>query len=471
MKRTHFFPLSLALAISLTLVGCHTATEDSCCTAPKTALLPAKPADLYFAQFDPKPAPQPAGLLLKTGDRLAIIGDSITEQKMYSRMMETYLTVCVPQLDVSVRQYGWGGETAPGFLRRMTNDCLRFEPTIATTCYGMNDHGYRPYEEKIGATYRTNQDAIVRSFQEHGARVVIGSAGCVGRNKNWDDASVASKNINLGTLRNIDIEIAQDRNVNFADVYWPMLVAGHAGQQKYGTNYAIAGGDGVHPGWAGHTVMAYAFLRALGLDGTVGTFTVDLKSGKAAASAGHKVVSAKQGEVEITSARYPFCATGDAKSDGSIRSAMTLIPFNQELNRLVLVAKNGSAQSYKVTWGTVAKSYSAADLQKGVNLAADFAVNPFSEAFKKVDAAVGAKQNYETKQIKSIFHDLVGGQFKTSEEIKDAEMKTLYALRGADGKFDRDQIAAATEKTRAPLVAAVKTAFVPVTHTIRIEAE
>ena len=183
------------------------------------------------------------------------------------------------------------------------------------------------------------------------------------------------------------------------------------------------------------------------------------------------MVSAKPGEVAITSTRYPFCATGDEKSDASIRSAMTLIPFNQELNRLVLVAKNGSAKSYKVTWGTVSKSYSAADLKKGVNLAADFAENPFSDAFKKVDAAVSAKQNYETKQIKSIFHDLVGGKYKTVEEVKDAEMKTLYALRGADGKFDRDQIAAETEKTRAPLVSAVKTAFAPVTHTIRIEAE
>ena len=471
MKRPNLFALSLACALSLTLVGCHTATEDSCCAAPRAILLPAKPADPYFAQFDPKPAPQTAGLLLKKGDRLAICGDSITEQKMYSRVMETYLTVCVPQLDLSVRQYGWGGETAPGFLRRMTNDCLRFAPTIATTCYGMNDHGYRPYEEKIGATYRTNQDAIVRSFQATGARVVLGSAGCVGGNKNWDPASVASKNINLCTLRNIDIEIAQAQNASFADVFWPMLVAGHDAQQRYSTNYAIAGGDGVHPGWAGHTVMAYAFLRGLGLDGAIGTYTVDLKSGQATATEGHQVVSAKKGEVAITSTRYPFCATGDEKSDASIRSAMTLIPFNQELNRLVLVAKNGSAKSYKVTWGTVSKSYSAADLKKGVNLAADFAENPFSDAFKKVDAAVSAKQNYETKQIKSIFHDLVGGKYKTVEEVKDAEMKTLYALRGADGKFDRDQIAAETEKTRAPLVSAVKTAFAPVTHTIRIEAE
>src|SRR6266508_419383 len=97
-------------------------------------VLEPKPNDLYFTKFEPRKAPVPAGLILRRGDRLAICGDSITEQKMYSRIMETYLTVCVPELAVTVRQYGWGGETAPGFLARVTNDCLRFQPTVATTC-------------------------------------------------------------------------------------------------------------------------------------------------------------------------------------------------------------------------------------------------------------------------------------------------------------------------------------------------
>src|ERR1700709_1377094 len=97
----------------------------------------AKPNDPYFAPFNPKAFAAPSGLVLQKGHRLAICGDSITEQKMYSRIMETYLTVCRPDLNLSVRQYGWGGETAPGFLARMTNDCLRFHPTVATTCYGM----------------------------------------------------------------------------------------------------------------------------------------------------------------------------------------------------------------------------------------------------------------------------------------------------------------------------------------------
>jgi hypothetical protein len=96
--------------------------------------------------------------------------------------------------------------------------------------------------------------------------------------------------------------------------------------------------------------------------------------------------------VQIKSHRYPFCAAGgDASKDDDMRSAMTLVPFNQELNRLMLVMKGGPAKNYKVTWGPETKSYSADHLAQGVNLAADFAANPFSEAFAKVDAAVTAK--------------------------------------------------------------------------------
>jgi lysophospholipase L1-like esterase len=356
--------------------------------------------------------------------------------------------VAQPDLAISVRQFGWSGETASGFLARMTNDCLRFQPTVATTCYGMNDHGYRVYEDAIGQKYREMSTAIVEAFKTNGARVIQGSPGCVGKTPSWSkdtNAATEALNLNLCELRNIGIDIAQHEQIGFADVFWPMLMSGYAAQEKYGTNYAIAGGDGVHPDWAGHLVMAYAFLRSFGLNGDIGTFTIDLKADKAKASAGHEVLSFSKGALQIKSTRYPFCAKGDPKKHNSIRSGMTLVPFNQELNRLTLVVKNAKEKSYVVAWGTETKIYSAEQLAKGVNLADDFPENPFSEAFKKVNDAVKAKQEYETKQIKQLFH-------------------------GEEGKNDMEATAAKTEKEREPLVAAIKKAFVPVTHVIRIEA-
>ena len=180
------------------------------------------PDDPYFASFKPFKAPVRQGAVLHKGDRVAICGDSITEQKMYSRIMETYLTVCVPQLDVTVRQFGWSGERAPGFYRRMANDVLRFNPTLATTCYGMNDHLYRSYTEEIGRVYRDNALAIIKDFKRQGVRVIQGSAGTVGKMPSWvktAQGTVQDLNLGLLELRNIDVALAEQEQVVFADVY------------------------------------------------------------------------------------------------------------------------------------------------------------------------------------------------------------------------------------------------------------
>jgi lysophospholipase L1-like esterase len=431
--------------------------------------------DSALAIFKPLPAPAPAGLLLKPGDRLAICGDSITQQKMYSRIIETYLTVCVPDLAITVRQYGWSGEKAGGFLGRMKNDCLRFSPTIATTCYGMNDCEYKPYEDRIGDTYRDKTTGVVEAFEHAGARVVVGSPGIVGKMPAWVKTArgtVDDLNENLCKLRNIDIEIAAKEHAGFADIFWPMINAAVHAHETYGPEYAVSGRDGVHPGWAGHTLMAYAFLKALGVDGEIGTLTVDLAANKASASQGHTALGFENGEAKFESRRYPFCASGgEPAKDDNIRSGMTLIPFQKDLNRLTLIVKGGKASQYEITWGETSRTYTAAELERGVNLADDFPVNPLSEAFKKVDAAVAEKQAYEQKEIQQIFHALLDGKFKTAEEIKDPEIKELFALRGPDGALDRDAIIKAAEARRAPLAEAVKAAFVPVTHTIKIVAK
>ena len=427
------------------------------------ASIEPKPADAYFTRFIPLKAPAPSGLVLVPGDRLAICGDSITEQRMYSRIMEDYLTVCVPELKITVRQYGWSGERAPGFLGRMTNDCLRFKPTIATTCYGMNDHEYRPYEDKVGLTYCEKSLAIIEAFKSHGVRVILGSPGCVGKMPSWvksASGTVEDLNLSLCTLRNLDIGIAAEERVGFADVFWPMLTGGFEARHLFHTNYAIAGADGVHPGWAGHAVMAYAFLKAMGLDGEIGTFKVDLKRRTMEVSKGHELISASGDAFSLRSTRYPFCpcvesGQGDASypacpkddpsSDASIRSAMKLVPFNQDLNRLTLMVRNATAAYYKVTWGGAERVFTRESLVRGINLADEFPCNPFSAAFAKVDAAVAAKQAFETRQVKQIFH-------------------------GAEGKADMEAAVVRTEKERELLAQAIKAALVPVTHEIKIVA-
>jgi lysophospholipase L1-like esterase len=429
--------------------------------------LETKPDSPAFSKFQPVKAPDYSSLILKKGDRLAICGDSITEQKMYSRIIEDYLTMCVPQLDISIRQYGWSGEKARQFLMRMTNDCLRFQPTIATTCYGMNDFEYRPYEDRIGRSYYTNSTAVIDAFKARHVRVILGSPGCVSKVPWWQKSreyTLNDLNLSLCEFRNIDIGIANEEHARFADVFWPMLTGDFTGRQQYGQDYAIPGRDGVHPYWAGHTIMAYAFLTAMGLPGDIGTFTIDMRRNRINVSKGHKVISASEGVFTIESSRYPFCAceppglaTGSypvfghdtVTTNDSIRSGMTLVPFNQRLNRLMLIVKNATAPGYRVSWGDQSATFTADQLAAGINLAAEFPENPFSAAFAKVDSAVADKQAFETKEIKEIFH----GNGNPS---------------GAALVAQTDRVVAKAEEQHDALEAAVHAAFARVTYAIRI---
>jgi lysophospholipase L1-like esterase len=395
--------------------------------------------------------------VLKKGARVAIVGDSITEQKLYSKYVETYLLACLPELDLRVLQLGWSGETAPGFANRMNNDLLPWKPDVVTTCYGMNDGSYRAYEEGIGKRYAGAMADIVGRLKKSGATVVVGGPGVVD-SKFFQKGGDAPKtyNANLQQLSNLAKRIAEEQGFPFADVHGAMMSAMEKSKPVLGESYDVGGKDGVHPGPNGQLVMAYAFLKAMGVDGRIGTVTIDLK-GKASATDGHKVTGEETGSVELESSRYPFCFSGDDKNSGGTRSILPYVPFNADLNRFTLVVKNLDAAKAKVTWGQASKTFSREDLEKGVNLAAEFADHPFVEPFRKVESLVASKQSFETGMIKSMitqFPRLVDsmGKDKSVEASVEALRKQLY-------------------ETHEKLDASVRTALRPVKHAIAVAAE
>lgn len=391
---------------------------------------------------------------LQKGDLVAICGDSITEQKKYSLYMEDYLLMCQPAPDLQSMQFGWGGEVAGGFLKRMKNDTLSFKPTVATTCYGMNDGGYRAKEDGIVANYRKNLEAIVKTFKDGGVRfIVLGSPGVVDTDFfKRPSADPSVYNETLGALGAAAKEVAAQEGVAFADVHATMLDAMNKAKEKYGSTYDVGGRDGVHPNNNGHLAMAYAFLKALGCSGEIGTYTVDLKSGEATAQGGHKILSSAGGLVEIESTQYPFCFTGDPKDPNATAGIIEFLPFNQDLNRLMLVVKNASAEKLKVTWGTESKEFTAEQLAAGVNLAAEFLKNPFSGPFAKTEQTLKQQQEYETAAIKGLITTLPRWQDSLPEH-KDAVIQLRKNLEEISQAF-RDQSRAAV---------------VPVKHTLKVE--
>ena len=355
------------------------------------------------------PAEDNPGGSLQPGDLVGICGDSITEQKIYSAIIAEYLLMCQPQPKLGAVQFGWGGERAPTFLGRMKNDALVFKPTVATTCYGMNDGGYTATTKPILDTYRASMTGIVDTLKANGVRfIVVGTPGAVDTYFYKRTPTAEVYNHTLADLGQVAKEVAQKEGVGFADVHDAMIDVMTKAKAKNGQDFCVSGPDGVHPLPAGHLIMAYAFLKGLGCDGNIGTITVDMKAGTADATDGTKVVSYASGALQLESTRYPFCfAAGSGDKDAhSTRSILPFLPFNQDLNRYLLVVKNPSAKSLKITWGKESKTFSAEELAKGVNLAAEFLDNPFVAPFQAVQEKVDAQQAFETMASKQLLHSI-----------------------------------------------------------------
>jgi lysophospholipase L1-like esterase len=395
---------------------------------------------------------------LQAGDAVAICGDSITEQKQYSVFMEDYLLMCQPAPDLKAHQFGWSGEKTDGFLNRISTDVLPFGPTVAATCYGMNDGAYAAIDPSRQEAYRKNTQDIIKTFRDGGVRfIVIGSPGLVdtysfdripGRNY-----SATNYNKTLADLSRIAREVAAEQGVAYADVHTPMATVMKAAKAKYGPAYHVAGTDGIHPAANGHLIMAYAFLKALGCSGEIGTITWDAKSGIATATAGHHILSVNNGNLEIESTRYPFCFYGNPADPNSTKGVLEFLPFNEDLNRFYLIVTNGGVARFKVTWGNESKVFSAPRLEQGVNLAAEFMDNPFAKTFASVDKTVREQQAFETPGVKNILHSLPEWSSLLPEE-----------------KVTLDRLKTAMVKKAEALVQAARAAVVPVRYVIKIES-
>ena len=397
-------------------------------------------------------APLRADLLLQPNDLVAVTGDSITEQKRYSVLIEDYLLMCQPATGLNALQLGSGGAGAYVGGMRAPFNLAPFHPQVATMLYGMNDGQYQALNEPMAAGFRKGTTDSIEAYKTAGVRTILVSSPtciCV----KGQTADQVMYNHTLAAFGDMAKKIAADENVAFTDTHGIMaavIAKGVAADPNYNL-----GPDGVHQEWAGHLIMAYAMLKGLGCDGAIGTITVDLAAHTVTGTPGQKIVSQDDGTIQVESTRYPFCFSGDPKDSQSTVNVINYLPFNQDLNRYMLVVKGVTGSKAKVTWGSASKQFTADELAKGVNLAAAFAGdNPFSAAFAKVNDAVVAQQTDETGLTKY----WLGG------------MKDLVSSLPSQGPV-LDQITQVGIKERNRLAQAAAAAVVPVDHTIKIESE
>lgn len=380
---------------------------------------------------------------LPANARLALCGDSITEQRLYTKYVEIYLKACAGRNDISVFQFGWGGENADQFINRINRgDLDAFVPTAVTCLYGANDAGGMAWQSWMETlwTGRNNGilSALAAKYPATGNSTVMCSPTFFDLNSSGTEPSAG--NDTSGHFRDLSLTMARSNGKGYADVRQRMLESGLAARAALGTSFRFGGNDGVHAGPNGQLMIAHEILTALGCDGAIATIRVDM-SGSASASAGHTIVSSSGGAVTVDSPRYPFCYNYDGSTAADrMATILPFLPFSQNLNRFILVVSNPGQPFAHVTWGNATKTFTREQLSAGVNLAEQFASTPFDSAFSNLMGLI------ETQQIKE--RDMIKAPGSATASTK--------------GWTDAD----VTERNK--LDAAVADAITPVRHTITV---
>jgi lysophospholipase L1-like esterase len=390
------------------------------------------------------PALASAQFALHNGDRVVFYGDSITDQRLYTFYTELYVRTRFPKMKVSFVHSGWGGDRVTGggggdIDTRLTRDVFAYHPTMVTIMLGMNDAGYRPFDQGLFDTYSRGFQHIVDRLKKEdpGVRITFiepSPFDDVTRKPNFEGG------YNGVLLKYSDYlkQLAAQNGGTVADFNGPevdML------QKANATNPTLAQKlipDRVHPGDAGHLTMAESLLKAWNAPRVVSSVEID---------------GAKLGPVQNAKVTDLTPATGGlswTELDGAL-------PFPLDLSNqaIKLVADSSDLvaaldqQTLKVTGlsgkyslaidGKTVATLSADDLSAGINLAT--LDTPMKAQAFRVMALVRERGEAHNQRWRTYQTGWPFGPEKAAESEKNDVMKALDRYAAA---LDREVIKAAT---------------------------
>src|SRR5579872_2872371 len=230
-----------------------------------------------------------ADFFFRDGDVVVMIGDSITEQHLYSNFVEMWTVSRFPTWKLTFRNVGIGGDRSVGGNSRFARDVLVHKPTAMTVDFGMNDGGYRAFADDTFKPYMDGLQGMANQAQAAHIRTAWitpqpldngdqGPTALVGYNQTLERFSAGVKTI-------------ADKNGGvFVDQFHPYLAALDRARSRDAKYERITGGDAVHPGPPGQALMAASILKGLNFPALVSSAEID--------AAGNKVVAAKNCTVE-----------------------------------------------------------------------------------------------------------------------------------------------------------------------------
>lgn len=329
----------------------------------------------------------PAGFAIRDGDRVVLLGDSITEQRLYTTVIEAYTLSRFPQWKLTFRNIGWGGDTAQGGLGRAPRDMQPLKPTFVTIDFGMNDHGYRAFDENIFKNYIEKQTGLVTLLKGNAARVALVTPQPIEDKRPDPDQDV--RNQALRKMSDGLRDIATKESVLFVDQFDPYMAVMLKARQA-DANALIGGGDAVHPGPVGHTIMAWAILKSLGAPAAVSSAELNGATGKLVAASGCEIADAKSAEGVVRFTRKDKALPLPVNPQGE--AVTKLIPLLEELSRYELKVGGLTAPKYQLLIDDKpAATLTAEELAKGCNLT--LTAGPITEQARQLWSLVVEKNN------------------------------------------------------------------------------
>ncbi|WP_256010396.1 SGNH/GDSL hydrolase family protein [Desertivirga xinjiangensis] len=321
----------------------------------------------------------------KKGDKVAFMGNSITEAGYYGSNIWLYYMTRFPDQRITIYNVGIGGDVVGQMNERFEFDVLPKKPNFLVLTFGMNDTGYFEFNQENAE--ETTKQRIQTSFQNFGLlqaklKAQPGITPIIMSSAPYDETMRNKNNYYKGKSKAMEQivafqrEAAQKNGWPYVDLFHPMTEI-NLREQKVKPEFTITGPDRIHPGRGGHLVMAATFLKSQGLAGKpVAKLDLDAKKGVISVENATVAINKKPGvslSINYLAKALPFpidSVSGVWENPQTQADALTVYPFIEEFNQEILKVRNLKKGRYDlVIDGQKISSFSSDTLEKGINMA------------------------------------------------------------------------------------------------------
>lgn len=315
---------------------------------------------------------QTGNFALKSGDRIAFYGDSITDNGVYTQLIEIFCVCRYPKLDLWFENAGVGGDRVTGGWMgeidvRMSRDLFGRKPSVITVMLGMNDASYRAFNDE---TFRVFRDGYL-SMADRIRREMPDARVWLIEPSPYDDVTRAPSfegGYNAVLKRYGDFVRRLASSFGFYSINMNLPVEDML-KKASAIDSSLAQkliGDRVHPGGAANFVMAATVLKAWHASPLVSDTAIDWKTGKIASS-GAAVSNWSKGEFDMLEDSLPMPIE---RKNPEYALMLKSSEVEQSLNHQILRVNSMPEGTYKllIDSGEVGQ-FTSAQFAEGINLA------------------------------------------------------------------------------------------------------